>query len=172
MSERSIILAGIGGQGIVFATTVLAQALYRQGYYVSQLQSYGAEVRGGAVIGWVVYSEDPIECPFIDEFDIMVLLHQDGYRECCKKNLRSSFVVSDEDLVPNPPQNSLRIPMNREAEMHGCMGLTNIVALGVLSALGYVSEQSLRETIEGMKGAQKNLKALEIGLSIGRRIKR
>jgi len=164
--ERSILIAGMGGQGIVFASTVLAQALYRQGYYVSQLQSYGAEVRGGAVIAWVIYSDKPTTCPFIDEYDVIVILHQNGYKECIKKGFRGNYVIVDEDLVPNPPPNSTTLPMNREAERHGCRGLVNIVALGVLSKLGYVDEASLKEVLSTMKNAEMNLKALKIGLNL------
>ena len=166
MRERSILIAGIGGQGVVFASTVLAQALYKQGYYVSQLQSYGAEVRGGAVIAWVVYSDKPVTCPFIDEYEVMVILHQDGYRECIKKGLKGNYVIVDEDLVPNPPPKSITIPMNREAEKHGCRGLVNIVAIGVLSKLGFVNEASLKEVLSTMKNAEMNLKALKIGLNL------
>ena len=166
MRERSILIAGIGGQGIVFASTVLARALYRQGYYVSQLQSYDAAVRGTPVIAWVVYSDRPITCPFVEEYENMVVLHQDGYRECVKKGFKSDCVIVDEDLVPNPPPKSITLPMNREAEKHGCRGLVNIVALGVLSKLGYVDEMSLREVLSTMKNAEMNLKALNIGLNL------
>jgi len=166
MAERSILIAGIGGQGVVFASTVLAQALYRQGYYVSQLQSYGAEVRGGAVIAWVIYSDKPVTCPFIDEYDVMIILHQDGYKECVKKGFKGNYVIVDDDLVPNPPPKSITLPMNREAEKYGCRGLVNIVALGVLSKLGYVDEASLKEVLSTMKNAEMNLKALKIGLNL------
>jgi len=164
--EVSICIVGIGGQGIVFATSILAQTLFEQGYYVSQLQSYGAEVRGGAVIGWVVYSNKPIECPFIDEFDVLIVLHQSGYRECLKRNIKGRTIIVDEDLVPEPPPNAKKLPMNREVEKRNLRGLTNMVALGVLSALGYIDYKVLREVVLRRKGGEMNVKALEVGLNI------
>jgi len=167
MRERSILITGVGGQGIVFASTVLARALYRQGYYVSQLQSYGAAVRGTPVVAWVVYSDRAITCPFIEEYENIVILHQDGYEECVKKKgFKADCVIVDEDLVPNPPPKSITLPMNREAEKHRCRGLVNIVALGVLSRLGYVDGTSLKEVLSTMKNAEMNLKALKIGLNL------
>jgi len=166
VKERSILIAGIGGQGIVFASTVLARALYKQGYYVSQLQSYGAAVRGTPVVAWVVYSDRPITCPFIKEYENIVILHQDGYKECVKKGFKGDCVIADKDLVPNPPPKSIILPMNREAEKNGCKGVVNIVALGVLSKLGYVDETSLKKVLSTMKNAEMNLKALKIGLNL------
>ena len=75
-------------------------------------------------------------------------------------------MIVDEDLVPSPPPKSITLPMNREAERHGCRGLVNVVALGVLSKLGYVDEMSLREVLSTMKNAEMNLKALNIGLNL------
>lgn len=161
--EISISLAGMGGQGIVFATTALAEALFKQGYYVSQLQSYGAEVRGGAVIGWVVYSESPVECPFTDEFDVLVLLHDIGYKESVKKGLRGKIVIADSDLVSSPPVEAIKVPMSREAETKGYVGSTSIVALGLLVAMGYVDDKALEEVLQHMKRAEINIKALRLG---------
>jgi len=164
--QHSILIAGVGGQGIVFASTVLAQALYKQGYYVSQLQSYGAEVRGSAVIAWVVYSNNPITCPFVNRYEIMIILHQDGYKQCIKKGFKADYIIVDQDLVPNPPSKSIILPINREAEKNGCRASVNIVALGVLSKLGYVNEISLKEVLSTMKNSEMNLKALKIGLNL------
>jgi len=169
-SEISISLAGMGGQGIVFATTVLAEALFRQGYYVSQLQSYGAEVRGGAVIGWVVFSEKPIECPFTDEFNILILLHNVGYRECIKKGFKAKIIIADSDLVTNLPEKVIRIPMNREAEARSCTGSISIVALGILAAMNYVNDKMLEEVLRRMKRAEVNIKALKLGKELAKAI--
>jgi len=169
-SEISISLAGMGGQGIVFATTILAEALFRQGYYVSQLQSYGAEVRGGAVIGWVVFSEKPIECPFTDEFDILILLHDIGYKECMRKGFKAKIVIADSDLVTNPPEKAIKIPMNRKAEAKSCRGSTSIVALGILAAMNYVNDKILEEVLQYMKRAEINIKALKLGKELAKAI--
>ncbi len=167
MGERSILIAGIGGQGVVFAATTLAKALFLQGLYVAQLQSYGAEVRGGAVLAWVVYSEEPVSCPFTDEYDLALILHRAGLEEAARKNLAWGRAVVDSDLVgTGVPGDVEAYPVHRVAVEAGLEGRENIVMLGVVAGLGYVDPGRLEEALAPSRGSEENLRALRLGLEM------
>ena len=161
--EKSILLGGIGGQGIVYATTLLAKALFAEGYYVAQLQSYGAEVRGGAVIGWVVYSTQPIVSPFTDVFDTVLVLHQKALEEIEKKKFTYTRLIVENDLVSSTIEADYRYPIHRVAKKLGLEGNENIIALGILAGHGIVSREELRKLLESNK---KNIRALEEGVKL------
>jgi len=162
----SVGLMGRGGQGILFATSVLANALFNSGYYVTQLQSYGAEVRGGSVLAYVIYSTERIENPFIESFDNLVMLH-DVKIEAWKRITESSrIVIADEDLVKNPPPHAIRLPLIRVATEGGVSGKENVVALGCLAGMGVVSLEALERVIPKGRDAGKNINALRLGYEL------
>ncbi len=167
MGEKSILVAGIGGQGVVFAATTLAKALFLQDFHVAQLQSYGAEVRGGAVLAWVIYSESPVTCPFTDTYDLALFLHKAGLEEARRKGLQWRQAIVDEDLVrPTGPHIFKAYPIHRLAREAGLEGRENIVAIGILAGLGHVDPKALEEVLSTGRGNANNLKALELGMRV------
>lgn len=164
--ELSVGLVGRGGQGILFATTILANALFNSGYYVAQLQNYGAEVRGGAVLAYVIYSTERIENPFIESFDSLVMLH-DVKIEAWKKIIASSrTVIADEDIVRNPPPHAIMLPLIKVAAERGLSGKENVVALGCLAGMGVVGLDALQEVIPKGRDSGRNLAALRLGYEL------
>ena len=164
--ELSVGLVGRGGQGIIFAATALANALFNSGYYVAQLQSYGAEVRGGSVLAYVVYSAGRIENPFIESFDKLVMLH-DVKIEAWRRIVRSSrAVIADEDLVKNPPPHAVKLPITRAAAENGVSGRENVVALGCLASMGVVSLEALEKVLSKSREPSKNITALKVGYEL------
>ena len=164
--ELSVGLVGRGGQGIIFAATALANALFNSGYYVAQLQSYGAEVRGGSVLAYVIYSEERIENPFIESFDKLVMLH-DVKIEAWRKLVESSrAVIADEDLVKNPPPHAIKLPITRVAAESGVGGRENVVALGCLAGMGVVSLEALERVLPKGRDSSKNITALKLGYKL------
>ena len=67
--ERSIIFAGFGGQGILFAGKVLARAAMNEDLEVLWIPSYGPEMRGGTASCTVILGSDPIGSPIVDQAD-------------------------------------------------------------------------------------------------------
>jgi len=65
--ERSVIIAGFGGQGVILAGKILAQAGMDQGLAVTWLPSYGPEMRGGTANCTVVLSEEQVGSPIVDD---------------------------------------------------------------------------------------------------------
>ncbi|HDI02011.1 MAG TPA: hypothetical protein ENF93_00040 [Ignisphaera sp.] len=168
----SIAFVGIGGQGIVFAAEVLAEILFNHGYYVAQLQSYGAEVRGGSVLTYVVFDREPIDNPFIDSFDIVMVLHEGGLRRWCRYVEKSKLAIVDEDLVSYRRENALVYPIVKKSIEQKVHGAENIVAVGIALKLFPIDIELDRalEVLKGKRNVEKNVRALKIGFEIGKEI--
>ena len=75
MAHHEIVIAGFGGQGLLFIGKVLAYAGLVEKRQLSWLPSYGPEMRGGTANCTVVVSDQPIRCPLIDEADVLVVMN-------------------------------------------------------------------------------------------------
>lgn len=74
-----IVIAGFGGQGVLFAGKVLANCAMISGMEVSWLPSYGPEMRGGTANCSVCISDDPIGSPVISAPDLLIALNEPSY---------------------------------------------------------------------------------------------
>jgi 2-oxoglutarate ferredoxin oxidoreductase subunit gamma len=161
IQERAIAIAGRGGQGVVLAATLLARAVFRKGLYVAQLQSYGAEVRGGAVVAYVVLSKQPIENPYPENYDLVIALHEAGVARRRNEILSSKVIVADEDLVkPVPKDNVVQVKIVKS-------GTPNMVALGIIAAFIPAITEELRKEISKLWNAEENLRSFDTGIRIG-----
>jgi len=161
VSEHAIALAGRGGQGVVLAATLLARAAFKKKLYVAQLQSYGAEVRGGAVVAYVVLSKQPIENPYPESYDLVVALHEAGIARRRAEVLSSKAVLVDEDLVkPIRKDNVIRVKIVKS-------GIPNMVALGIITTFIPTITEELREEISRIWNAEENLRSFDTGIRIG-----
>ena len=159
--EHTIAIAGRGGQGVVLAATLLARAAFKKGLYVAQLQSYGAEVRGGAVVAYVVLSRQPIENPYPESYDLVIALHEAGVARKKNEILSSKAIIADEDLVkPIPKDNVVRVKVVRS-------GAPNMVALGIITAFIPAITEELREEVSKLWNAEENLRSFDTGIRIG-----
>ncbi|MGC8932955.1 MAG: 2-oxoacid:acceptor oxidoreductase family protein [Candidatus Methanodesulfokora sp.] len=158
---RSVCFIGRGGQGVVFSAEVLARAAFLEGKYVAQLQSYGAEVRGGSVMAYVVIDEKPIENPFIEEFDLVVLL---SYPEEWKYVVdKGKQVVSDESIGIGTLFPFIRLARERNLK-------ENSIALGLVSAMGYASLEFIEKALPKGKEFEENLRAVKIGFEEAKKL--
>ncbi len=164
---RSAGFLGMGGQGIVFAATVLGESLYRLNYYVAQLQNYGASVRGGAVYGYVVFDENEIVNPFIEELEVLVILHDQGRRRWENIVGKSKKIIYDKDLV-KPVENGVALPIAREADKHGVYKALNMVALGLASRILGVKgiDEAVDYVLKTRRNYELNTKAYRLGAEL------
>ena len=165
-SLRSAGLMGRGGQGIVYAVSILAKTLFEEGYYVAQLQSYGAEVRGGSVFAYVVYGRNRIINPFVERLDHLVLLSDVKLDEWKNIISRSRLVLADHVLVREPPANALVAPFSKELIEARLIGKESMAALGCLAALGVVDLGMLEDTVPKGADRERNLSAIRVGYRI------
>lgn len=179
MDKRTEIrLAGEGGQGMILAGIILAEAaaIY-DGKQATQTQSYGPEARGGASRSEVVISDGEIDHPEVLSADVVVALSQEAYKKFAKTVQAGGLVIVDEDRVETPADfNGIKIPIARIAQETTGKAITaNTVALGVLVGLTNVVSHAAIEkavTARAPKGTEEmNRKALQAGFTASEQVK-
>jgi 2-oxoglutarate ferredoxin oxidoreductase subunit gamma len=179
MEKRTEIrLAGEGGQGMILAGIILAEAasIY-DGKQATQTQSYGPEARGGASRSEVVISDVEIDHPEVLSADVVVALSQEAYKKFAKSVRPGGLLIVDEERVEcDPAIQAVKIPVLRLAQETTGRAITaNTVALGVLVGLtSVVSKQAIEKavTARAPKGTEEmNRKALEAGFAAAEQVK-
>jgi 2-oxoglutarate ferredoxin oxidoreductase subunit gamma len=163
-------LSGSGGQGVITAAIILAEAAVREGKEAVQSQSYGPEARGGASKAEVIISDQPIYHPKVLVPELVLALTQAAADKYSKDLGVGGTLVIDTDLVPNPPDfpNIISIPITKLAvDKIGKSLFANIVALG---ALVKITELVDFETIKKAVAKRvppatidRNMQALQVG---------
>ncbi len=176
MATENILLAGFGGQGVLFAGKVIASAGLIEGRELSWLPSYGPEMRGGTANCSVVLSDDPIGSPLVTTPDALIAMNQPSFDKFCDKVTDGGVIVVDSTLVPSTHEiESVRlcaIPAAQMAEEAGLKGLANIICVGKLFAEAPFCDKdtlfaAIDKCVPARKAAmvEKNKQALEIGMN-------
>lgn len=171
--RMEIRLAGEGGQGMILAGIILAEAaaIY-DNIRAVQTQSYGPEARGGASKSEVVISRDEIDHPEVIGADVLVALSQEACDKYAPNLKKDGLLIVDEEKVGRVPVTSaVKVPIIRLAqETTGRTITANVVALGVLVGLtGVVSRGAIEKAVaarapKGTEGI--NLAALAKGFEM------
>jgi len=165
-------LSGSGGQGLILAGKILAEAaaIY-DGKNATQSQSYGPEARGGSSRSEVIISDEEIDYPKASHIDLLLCFTQeacDKYHADLKDN---GILLVDSKYVANIPQGSFKVcsmAITDIAEKEvGKLLVANIVALGIITQLtGVVTKEAVESAILSRvpKGTEElNLKAFNTG---------
>jgi len=166
-------LAGSGGQGLILAGLVLAEAAgVYDGREVAMVQSYGPEARGGTSKAEVIISDAPIDYPLCTNVDVLLALTQEASDAYCWDLKPDAWIVVDKDLVTHPPSSrSLAIPFTAIArdKLKRAM-MANIIALASISELtGIVTRRSLEKSlVERLPSG--NAELIKKALSMGKRL--
>jgi len=180
MSYRyEIRLSGEGGQGLVLAGKILAEAaaIY-DNKNATQSQSYGPEARGGASRSEVIISDGEIDYPKAMNIDLLLALTQESCDRYHKDLKAEGILLVDSDSVHQCPEGKFkiyRVPIiNTAKDKVGRVMVANIVALGIIAELTkIVSNEALEAAILSRvpKGTEKlNLEAFRIGAETGKNI--
>lgn len=171
-------LAGEGGQGLILAGLILAEAaaIY-DGKNATQTQSYGPEARGGASRSEVIIASGEIDYPKVIKSDLLLAMSQeacDKYYYDLKKD--GVLIVDSVNVGRVPTTRAYRVPITQIAEeATGRRVTANIVSLGLIVGLsGAVSQKAIEATVRtrAPKGTEKlNLAALAAGLKEAARLK-
>jgi 2-oxoglutarate ferredoxin oxidoreductase subunit gamma len=134
--QKEIIIAGFGGQGVLFGGQVLAYAAMDAGKEVTWIPSYGPEMRGGTANCTVVIADEEIGSPLVQHPPLAVALNLpsfDKYEDLLQK---AGTLVVNQSMVDRGPKREdikvLFVPCNEIAEELGSRKLLNMVALGAL----------------------------------------
>ena len=172
--QKEIRLAGSGGQGLITAGVILAEAAIAEGREAVQTQSYGPEARGGASRADVIISEGPILYPKARKLDILIALTQAAYDKFKGDLAPGALIIVDSDLVdPTGEAGAKGVAITATVRKHfGERMPPNVMALGVLQALlPTVADKKLLEKIKGRvptKTISQNVKAFKMGLKMGK----
>lgn len=173
MTTQKLRLTGSGGQGLILAGIILAEAGLYDGKNVVQSQSYGPEARGGASRSEVIISTDTINYPKVDNCDILLVLTQDAYDKYINSLKSGGTLVLDSSVKyeSNDDFTTYTLPILETAsEKVGNAMVANIVALGSICELtNLVSKEHLLKAVCGRvpRGTEElNEKALDEGFNL------
>ena len=164
MTEK-IICAGFGGQGVMAMGKVLAIAALREGRHVTWLPSYGAEVRGGTAHCLVILSDDPIDTPYIEKADTLIILNAPSLKKF-KNAIRNKGLLLVNSTLADCKATSRRLKVVRAplTEMANNLGLdkvANTIGVGVYLGLRkIISLSSMERSIEEVLQSKPKLIAI------------
>ena len=175
MTRYEVRLSGSGGQGLIVAGIILAEAAgVYDGKYVCQTQSYGPEARGGSSKAEVVISDEEIDYPKAIKPDVLLAMNQKSCDTYIFDLKPDGILIVDSTYVKQVPSTrALAIPFTQMARDEvGKEMMANIVALGALATLtGVVSLTSLEAAVLArvpVGTEELNKKALEVGIEAAR----
>jgi len=174
LPDLNILLAGFGGQGILFAGKIIAYAGLLGGREVSWLPSYGPEMRGGTANCTVVLSDETIGSPLVNSLDALVVMNRPSYDKFIDQVKPDGVVVLDSSLISGySPRADVRyypLPATLLAEENELQSLGNVIMVGqLLAATGFSDEATLNRAIEKSVSAKHadltaaNKRALHLG---------
>ena len=174
--EKNYIIAGFGGQGVLFAGKVIANAFMLAGKNVTWYPCYGAEMRGGTVNCEIVVSDEEVSSVHKQDVDCVIALNQLSFDRFISKIKKGGIIISNSSLVEesNPRDDIEYIfsPMTDKAISMGNHKLANMVSLGILSNIESVLNKTILEKAIDMvlpesrkKLAKSNMDAVMLGIN-------
>lgn len=176
-SNPSIKLAGFGGQGILSAGAILANAGMEQGMHSSWIPSYGPEMRGGTAYCFVNLSEHEIGSPTVSHPDVLLAFNRPSMEKFTAELKPGALLIYDSTIIDVKPTREdieiIAVPATEIADELGSTRMANTVMLGAYIAhTGILSSeaiaQSLPVTLKRKNLIEANRKALARGMEIGR----
>jgi len=134
--QTEIILAGFGGQGIMFAGQLIAYTAMDAGLEVTWIPSYGPEMRGGTANCTVIISDEEIGSPTVKNPTAALAFNQPSLQKYENDVISGGVLIANKSLIEQNIERgdieSLMIPANEIAEILGEKRLANMVMLGAL----------------------------------------
>ena len=168
------IMAGFGGQGLLFSGKVLAYAALLENRELSWLPSYGPEMRGGTCNCSVIVSDEPVGSPIIAHPNVLMVMNEPSLDKFEATVAPGGTVFVDSSLIPRKVGRSdvdvVYIPATQMAAEMEAASLANMIILGaIVEKLKCVKPETvvaaLKHTISARKAnlLDLNLKAVEAG---------
>ncbi|MDI6889606.1 MAG: 2-oxoacid:acceptor oxidoreductase family protein [Thermodesulfovibrionales bacterium] len=163
--EKGIIIAGFGGQGILFLGRILAYAGMLENREVTWFPSYGGEMRGGTANCTVIISDELIASPIVRNPDILIVMNDESLRKFLPRLRQKGVLILDSSLVKNPALRTdievVRVPATEISNTIGNTKSANMVLLGAFIAkTNLLKKESTFEALENSMGQRK--KGIEI----------
>lgn len=175
---EDVVMAGFGGQGLMFIGKLLAYSAMKEGRTVTWIPSYGPEMRGGTANCTVVVSDDEIGSPVTPHPRALIIMNNPSLEAFEPKLQSNGLLLSNSSFVTRPIARkdikAIPIPANEIAnEIATEMGnekAANMVMLGAyIACTNVVSKESIVEGLKELFGKKidlldTNIRALEEGM--------
>ena len=174
MKTTQILIAGFGGQGILFAGKFLAYKGLTEDLQVSWLPSYGPEMRGGTANCNVILSDTPVGSPIITTPDVLVAMNLPSLQKYVDTVAPGGQIYVDsaliEEKVTRTDVEVFYIPATQMAKSEGISSLANMIIMGhLLENHPELSFDGTEDVVKKLVPAKKaalvelNIKALTLG---------
>ncbi len=170
---HSFLIAGFGGQGLLFAGKYLAIKGMMEGKEISWLPSYGPEMRGGTASCSVIVSDEPVGSPIIDHPDVLMVMNLPSLDKYESTVQPGGMIFLDSSLIERKVTREdvkvFYVPATKMAAENN-MSLANMILTGkILKELGEYDDEAVKAALNKVVSAKHpemldvNLKALELG---------
>ena len=169
-----ILIAGFGGQGVLFAGKFLAYKGMLEDKQVSWLPSYGPEMRGGTANCSIIISDEPVGSPIVSSPDALIVMNLPSFDKYENAVVPGGKVFVDSTLIGRKAQrtdiDAYYIPATKMAADAGIPTLANMIILGkMIKETGAISFENMVDVMKKIVSAKRvelidiNIKALEAG---------
>ena len=173
-STMQILIAGFGGQGVLFAGKLLAYKGLMEDRQVSWLPSYGPEMRGGTANCSVILSDSPVGSPIITEPDVLIAMNLPSLQKYVNSVVPGGQIYLDSALIGEKVERTdvevFYIPATQMAKDEGISSLANMILVGHLlqnnKELSFEGTETVVNKLVPPKKAamiELNMKALTMG---------
>lgn len=171
-----VVLAGFGGQGVLFIGKIMTYAGMLAGREVCWIPSYGPEMRGGTANCSVLVADEEIHSPVIEQADCGIVLNQPSYDKFVRRiKPGGALIVNSSIVAPGRERNDIHmisVPAQERAGEAGNPSLANMVCLGALiSHLQLIDFDSIANAMQQVVGRKKpelyaaNMAAIKQGIA-------
>ena len=169
-----ILIAGFGGQGLLFAGKFLANKGLLEGRQLSWLPSYGPEMRGGTANCSVVLSDEPVGSPIVNKPDVLIVMNLPSLDKYDDAVVPGGTIFVDSTLIGRKVRRTdvraFYLPATQLAQQNGIASLANMIMLGkVLRECDFTGFDNIEDAVRSVVSAKHadlfevNLKALKLG---------
>ncbi|MBQ8746877.1 MAG: 2-oxoacid:acceptor oxidoreductase family protein [Clostridia bacterium] len=171
-----ILIAGFGGQGVLFSGKFLAYKAMMENKEVSWLPSYGPEMRGGTANCSVIVSDTPVGSPIVDKPDVLIAMNLPSLDKYEDAVVPGGIIIVDSTLIARKVKRTdvkvYYIPATQMASDEGITTLANMIILGqLIRVCDAVSDENLEASLKKVVSARRadmldlNKKAIELGVN-------
>ena len=171
---KQILIAGFGGQGILFSGKFLAYEGLISGKEVSWLPSYGPEMRGGTANCSIIISDTKIGSPIVDKPDALIAMNAPSFDKYVNEVVPGGQIFVDSSLIDAKCERTdveaYYIPATALASEQNLPGLANMIILGMfIKKSGIMAFEDVEKAMKKVVSAKKqelfdlNMKAVKLG---------
>ena len=174
--NKEILIAGFGGQGILFSGKFLAYEGLIDGKEVSWLPSYGPEMRGGTANCSIIISDSAVGSPIVSNPDILIAMNLPSLDKYENETKKGGQIFVDSSLIERKVERTdvetYYIPAPKMASDEGLTGLANMIMIGhMIAKSGIIPEENIEKAMQKVVPSAKqnmfdlNMKAVKLGFN-------